>query len=176
VLAHYGCNDAEFADFISELLQNDPVRRPSAEQALSHAWFQGGSGACAKYCLSSKDCGEAGERLRSKYPSMNDVESPGVIHSIADQDSDELIGPATPVAFREQCYLERERGEKKKVDKKWSRKSIGQRLSGSSLSAAAHRAAPQFSGSKDVANSLDHMAVSPAKGSGSKFANFIGGV
>ena len=28
----------------------------------------------------------------------------------------------------------------------------------------------------DVANSLDHMAVSPAKGSGSKFANFIGGV
>ena len=27
----------------------------------------------------------------------------------------------------------------------------------------------------DVATSLDHMAVSPAKGGGNKFANFLGG-
>ena len=150
VLAHYGCNDAVFADFISELLQNDPVRRPSAEQSLNHGWLQqSGSGTCTKYCLSSKDCGEAGQRLQSKYPSMNDLDSPSSIQSTTDYlDSDELIGPATPQSFREQCYLDRERGEKKKVDKKWSRKSIGQRLSGSSLSAAvSHRTAPQLSSS-----------------------------
>ena len=161
-----GCNDAKFADFIDELLQNDSVRRPSAEQALDHPWFQGDSGTCPKYRLSSKDCGEAGERLRGKYPSMDNVEGPGAIH-LSDRESDEIIGPATPTSFREQCYLDRERGEKKKVDKKWSRKSIGQRLSGSSLVAAAnaHRAAPQ----------LDHMEVTPAKSGGSKFANFMGG-
>ena len=150
VLAHYGCNDAVFADFISELLQNDPVRRPSAEQSLNHGWLQqSGSGTCTKYCLSSKDCGEAGQRLQSKYPSMNDLDSPSSIQSTTDYlDSDELIGPATPQSFREQCYLDRERGEKKKVDKKWSRKSIGQRLSGSSLSAAvSHRTAPPLSSS-----------------------------
>ena len=64
-----------------------------------------------------------------------------------------ILGPATPRSFREQCYLDRERGEKKKVDEKWSRKFIGQRLSGSSVVAAAnaHRAAPQ----------LDHMEVTP---------------
>ena len=27
----------------------------------------------------------------------------------------------------------------------------------------------------DVANSLDHMAVSPAKSGGNKFTNFLGG-
>ena len=97
VLAHYGCNDAEFADFISELLQNDPEMRPTAEQALSHPWLLGSSGACAPYVLSDH-LGEAAETL----------------------------GPATPTSFREQCYLDRERGEKKKVDKKWSRKSIGE--------------------------------------------------
>jgi serine/threonine protein kinase len=151
VLAHHGCNDAGFADFISELLQNDPVRRPSAKQALNHGWLQqSGSGTCTKYCLSSKDCGEAGQRLRSKYPSMNNLDSPSSIQSTTDYvDSDELIGPATPQSFREQCYLDRERGERKKVDNKWSRKSIGQRLSGSSLSAAVtHRTAPQLSSSK----------------------------
>ena len=27
-----------------------------------------------------------------------------------------ILGPATPRSFREQCYLDRERGEKKKLD------------------------------------------------------------
>ena len=150
VLTYYGCNDAAFADFISELLQNDPVRRPSAEQALNHPWLLGGSGACARYCLSSKDCGEAAQRLQSKYPSMNDIDSPSSIQSTSDYlESDELVGPATPQSFREQCYLDRERGEKKKVDKKWSRKSIGKQLSGISLSAAvSQRTKAQISSSK----------------------------
>jgi len=52
---------------------------------------------------------------------------------------EEVPGPATPTSFREQCYLDRERGEKKR-----SRKSAAQRLS-----------------STDVANSLDHMLISP---------------
>ena len=52
VLAHYGCNDAEFAEFISELLQNDPEMRPTAEQALNHPWLLGGNGACTPYVLS----------------------------------------------------------------------------------------------------------------------------
>ena len=117
VLAYYGCNDAAFAGFISELLQNDPERRASAEQALNHPWLLGGSGACARYCLSSKDCGEAAQRLQSKYPSMNDIDSPSSVQSTSDYlESDELMGPATPQSFREQCYLDRERGEKKKVD------------------------------------------------------------
>ena len=150
VLAYYGCNDAAFADFIGELLQNDPVRRPSAEQALNHPWLMGGSGACARYCLSSKDCGEAAQRLQSKYPSMNNINSPSSIQSTSDYvESDELMGPATPQSFREQCYLDRERGEKKKVDKKWSRKSIGKQLSGISLSAAvSQRTTPQISSGK----------------------------
>lgn len=150
VLAYYGCNDAAFAGFISELLQNDPERRASAEQALNHPWLLGGSGACARYCLSSKDCGEAAQRLQSKYPSMNDIDSPSSVQSTSDYlESDELMGPATPQSFREQCYLDRERGEKKKVDKKWSRKSIGKQLSGISLSAAvSHRTTAQISSSK----------------------------
>ena len=127
VLAHYGCNDAEFADFISELLQNDPEMRPTAEQALSHPWLLGGSGACAPYVLSDH-LGEAAKQMRSKYPSMNDA-SAAPKPQMAGQEKDTL-GPATPTTFREQCYLDRERGEKKKVDKKWSRKSIGKMLGG----------------------------------------------
>ena len=128
VLAHYGCNDAEFADFISELLQNDPEMRPTAEQALNHPWLLGGSGACAPYVLSDH-LGEAAKQMRSKYPSMNDA-SAAPKPQISGQEKDTL-GPATPTTFREQCYLDRERGEKKKVDKKWSVKSIGKRFSGS---------------------------------------------
>ena len=80
------------------------MRRPSAEQALNHPWLMGGSGACARYCLSSKDCGEAARRLQSKYPSMNDIDSPSSIQSTSDYvESDELMGPATPQSFREQC-------------------------------------------------------------------------
>ena len=127
VLAHYGCNDAEFADFISELLQNDPEMRPTAEQALSHPWLLGSSGACAPYVLSDH-LGEAAKQMRSKYPSMNDA-SAAPKPQIPGQEK-ETLGPATPTSFREQCYLDRERGEKKKVDKKWSR-VIGKCFSGS---------------------------------------------
>ena len=132
VLARYGCNDADFADFISEFLQNDPEMRPTAEQALNHPWLLGGccagSSACAPYVLSDH-LGEAAKQMRSKYPSMNDA-SAAPKPQISGQEKDTL-GPATPTTFREQCYLDRERGEKKKVDKKWSRKSIGKCFSGS---------------------------------------------
>jgi len=155
VLGHYGCRDDKFADFISELLQTDPEVRPSAEVALKHPWLQGGSGQCAKYRLSPADSGEAGKRLRGKYPSLENVESPykdkpGLLNSMGGgQDEETMPGPATPTSFREQCYLDRERGEKKR-----SRKSgLGQQ---------------RFS-STDVANSLDGMLISPsgpASGSG----------
>ena len=148
VLAHYGCNDAEFADFISELLQNDPEMRPTAEQALNHPWLLGGSGACAPYVLSDH-LGEAAKQMRSKYPSMREEEGDAMNDAMNDTSAaptqlgrrswadpqfsgqeEDTLGPATPTTFREQCYLDRERGEKKKVDKKWSR-VIGKCFSGS---------------------------------------------
>ena len=141
VLAASGCHDEKMADFISELLQQDPERRPSAAQALQHAWLQG-PGGVAKYRLGA-DGSEAGKRMRAKYPSLENVESPlkdkGALH-VAMTDESDVPGPATPTAFREQCYLDRERGEKKR-----SRKSGAQRFSQS-----------------DVANSLDSMLISPA--------------
>mmetsp|Transcript_29680 Transcript_29680/g.70494 ORF Transcript_29680/g.70494 Transcript_29680/m.70494 type:complete len:602 (+) Transcript_29680:36-1841(+) len=137
VLTHYGCKDEAFADFIGELLQLDPERRPSAEETLKHAWLQGNT-PCAKYQIA--DSGEAGKRLRTKYPSLANVgESPSKASSSGGGNGEEVPGPATPTSFREQCYLDRERGEKKR-----SRKSAAQRLS-----------------STDVANSLDHMLISP---------------
>jgi len=143
VLAHYGCNDAGFADFIGELLQIDPERRPTADQALNHPWLLGSSGRCANYVLPEMS-GEAGKQIRSKYPSMDNVESQPKPKGLLNPGGDkEALGPTTPTAFREQCYLDRERGEKKKVDKKWSRKAISQR----------------FGGGKDVANSLDDMII-----------------
>ena len=176
VLTHYGCDDADFADFIGELLQLDPERRPSAEQTLKHAWLQGSNGPCPKYQIA--DSGEAGKRLRSKYPSLQNVDSPATLNSIGGGHGEELPGPATPTSFREQCYLDRERGEKKR-----SRKSTGQRLSSTGechrvwssgrlepgkvflargwsiwhpgLDCRALRAVT------DVANSLDHMLISP---------------
>jgi len=122
VLTHYGCKDEAFADFIGELLQLDPERRPSAEETLKHAWLQGNT-PCAKYQIA--DSGEAGKRLRTKYPSLANVgESPSKASSSGGGNGEEVPGPATPTSFREQCYLDRERGEKKR-----SRKSAAQRLS-----------------------------------------------
>lgn len=142
VLGSHGCKDRSFADFIGELLQPDPDRRPSAEKALAHAWLQGSS-VSVKYKLSPADSGEASKRLRGKYPSLENVEGPikeksGRLFSMG-VPNDEVPGPATPTAFREQCYLDRERGEKKR-----SRKSGAQRVT-----------------TGDVANSLDHMIISP---------------
>ena len=113
VLAHYGCNDAAFADFISELLQNDPEMRPTAEQALNHPWLLGSSGACAPYVLSDH-LGEAAKQMRSKYPSMNDA-SAAPKPQIPGQEK-ETLGPATPTSFREQCDLDREREEEPLLD------------------------------------------------------------
>ena len=122
VLAQYGCKDETFADFLGDLLQLDPERRPSAEQTLNHAWLQD-STPCAKYKIA--DSGEAGKRLRTKYPSLANVgEGPSNASSSGGGNGEELPGPATPTSFREQCYLDRERGEKKR-----SRKSTAQRLS-----------------------------------------------
>ena len=121
VLAHYSCNDAAFADFISELLQNDPGMRPTAEQALSHPWLLGSSGACAPYVLSDH-LGEAAEQMQSKYPSMRDSPEP----QIPGQEN-EAVGPVTPMSFRE-------RGGKKVVVKKCSQL---QQLGGLSSALAA---------------------------------------
>ena len=122
VLTHYGCKDDRFADFIGELLQLDPKRRPSAEETLKHPWLQGNA-PCPKYQIA--DSGEAGKRLRTKYPSLANVgESPSKASSSGGGNGEEMPGPATPTSFREQCYLDRERGEKKR-----SRKSAAQRLS-----------------------------------------------
>ena len=118
VLAHYGCNDAEFADFISELLQNDPEMRPTAEQALSHPWLLGSSGACAPYVLSDH-LGEAAEQMQSKYPSMRDSPEP----QIPGQEN-EAVGPVTPTSFRERG------GKKVVVVKKCSQKSDLQQTGG----------------------------------------------
>ena len=104
VLAHYGCNDKKFADFIGELLQPDPERRPSAEDALRHAWLQGGSGQCARYRLSPADSGEAGKRLRGKYPSLENVDSPvkdkGLLGISGPGGHDEETMPVCPAAAR----------------------------------------------------------------------------
>ena len=124
VLTHYGCNDAAFADFISELLQNDPEMRPTAEQALSHPWLLGSSGACAPYVLSDH-LGEAAEQMQSKYPSMRDSPEP----QIPGQEN-EAVGPVTPTSFRE-------RGGKKVVVKKCSQMSDLQQTGGLSSGLAA---------------------------------------
>ena len=111
--------------------------RPTAEQALNHPGLLGGSGACAPYVLSDH-LGEAAKQMRSKYPSMREEEGDAMNDAMNDTSAaptqlgrrswadpqfsgqeEDTLGPATPTTFREQCYLDRERGEKKKVDKKW---------------------------------------------------------
>lgn len=151
LLSTNGCDDTQFASFIGTLMTIDPEKRASASQALQHPWLQQSTGPCAPYRLDKEQsCGEAGIRLLSKYKSLENVESAkrdpakpwmGVIMDGEGAASDEEApGPATPTSFREQCYLDRERLEKKR-----SRKSGASRwVNGSELP------------------NIDHMVISPA--------------
>jgi len=138
----HGCTDDAFPHFIRSLLALDPQERGSAEEALHHPFLQE-EGECPPYRLESSDkSGEAGIRLLEKYKSLENVESPsrertglgsfGRSSTSLDggllREADDVPGPATPTAFREQCYLDRERLEKKR-----SRKSgIARWVTGSS--------------------------------------------
>jgi len=130
ILSVHGCNDAELVSFINTLMQLDPKERPSATAALKHPWLQR-EAACEPYRLTEADTqGEAGMRLLAKYTSLNNVatEVRGMTSGsgLANME-EENPGPATPQAFREQCYLNRERLEKKRA-----RKSGASRLVSSS--------------------------------------------
>jgi len=120
ILASHGCDDAQLVDFIQTLMQLDPKDRPGAGEALKHPWLQR-EGACEPYRLTEADTqGEAGMRLLAKYTSLNNVNTTGggmASGSGLANMEEELPGPATPQAFREQCYLNRERLEKKRARK-----------------------------------------------------------
>ena len=113
----------------------DPNERSSAAEALRLPFFAAPPGSCPAYKLTAQDrTGEAGVRLLEKYKSLENVESParaGVGRTsfndaLAD---DDVPGPATPTSFREQCYLDRERLEKKRSRKagvgRWSSGGAG---------------------------------------------------
>ena len=124
-------------------MQLDPKERPSATTALKHPWLQRET-ACEPYTLTEADTkGEAGLRLLAKYTSLNNVAEAGgrgfASGSGLANMEEEMPGPATPQAFREQCYLNRERLEKKRA-----RKSGSSKLGG---------------GSGEMPN-LDHMVIS----------------
>jgi serine/threonine protein kinase len=134
----HGADDPNFASFIRQLLALDPVERATAEKALQHPFLRDTS-PCPPYKLTTADrSGEAGQRLLHKYRSLENVESPTRLTGSASFPSaidaallndDDVPGPATPTSFREQCYIDRERLEKKR-----SRKSGASRWGGSSNS------------------------------------------
>jgi len=137
ILAAHGCDDQELVSFICEIMKLDPQQRPSASDALKHPWLQKVADDCPPYRLTEADTqGEAGLRLLQKYTSLDNVnlnnDLPGrmggmsVDVSIADME--ETPGPATPTSFREQCYLNRERLEKKRA-----RKSGGRSLASNTM-------------------------------------------
>ena len=64
--------------------------------------------------------------------------------------ADDVPGPATPTSFREQCYLDRERLEKKR-----SRKSGIARWTGGG-----------GGGGGELAGNMDAMVISPKPGGG----------
>ncbi|EOD40754.1 hypothetical protein EMIHUDRAFT_454192 [Emiliania huxleyi CCMP1516] len=132
--------------FITELVQPDPNLRPDAKRALNHPFLEGCAEECPPYRLTEADSQvEAGLRLLQKYTSLNDSHS-GDGRSPHASGGTTLLGeeagthgPATPTAFREQCYMNRERLEKKRA-----RKSGSSKLGG---------------GSGEMPN-LDHMVIS----------------
>jgi len=152
ILAANGCEDKDLVSFITDLMNQDPALRPSAATALSHPWLQKASATCPRYQLTEADVkGEAGLRLLQKYTSLDNVESGkpskprlSAGGGLANMD-EEIPGPATPTAFREQCYLDRERLEKKRA-----RKSGASRL-----------------GASDMPN-LDSMMISQTTGESKK--------
>ena len=159
----HGCTDSTFPEFIRALLKMDPNERSSASDALKLPFFANAPpGACPPYKLAAQDkSGEAGIRLLEKYKSLENVESPsreksGVgsfgnrVPSFNDALADDDVpGPATPTSFREQCYLDRERLEKKR-----SRKSgIARWASGGGSGGGG-------AGGGDLPN-MDQMMISP---------------
>jgi len=138
ILAANGCDDQELVSFIEAIMKPDPKERPSASDALQHPWLQkvNSAGDCPPYRLTEADTqGEAGLRLLQKYTSLDNVNNDlqgrlgGMSVDVAVGDAEETPGPATPTSFREQCYLDRERLEKKR-----SRKSTGRSLSAQTMS------------------------------------------
>jgi len=136
----HGATDPQFASFIRTLLSTDPLERVTADKALQHPFIQGTT-PCPPYKLKESDrSGEAGIRLLQKYRSLENVDSPskamggsmsnGLGIEAALLHDDDVPGPATPTSFREQCYLDRERMEKKR-----SRKNGASRWGGSGGSA-----------------------------------------
>jgi serine/threonine protein kinase len=121
----HGCTDPDFPDFIRALLALDPYQRVTAEEALRHPFIaQHAAGQCPPYRLAPGDrSGEAGLRLLEKYKSLENVESPAR-GGRASFDAGGLLreedvpGPATPTSFREQCYKDREKQEKKSRSRK----------------------------------------------------------
>ena len=159
----HGCADPNFPSFIQALLAIDPQERLSAEAALQHPFIQQQSAPCPPYSLGSSDkTGEAGIRLLEKYKSLENVESPsrekGGVGSFGGRgggsatalNDDAVPGPATPTSFREQCYLDRERLEKKR-----SRKSGIARWTGGG-----------GGGGGELAGNVDAMVISPKPGGG----------
>uniref|UniRef100_A0A7S2NG04 Protein kinase domain-containing protein n=1 Tax=Haptolina brevifila TaxID=156173 RepID=A0A7S2NG04_9EUKA len=161
----HGCSDPRFADFIKTLLALDPEKRGSAKLALQHPFLQA-TGPCPPYKLNPADkSGEAGLRLLQKYKSLENVESPARDKSLSFGPSqldgsllqdDDVPGPATPTSFREQCYLDRERLEKKR-----SRKSGVSRWTSSGSSGGGGGGSPAGRDGKDLPSSLDGMVISP---------------
>jgi len=159
----HGCSDPTFPEFIKSLLKMDPNERVSAREALNLPFITNPA-PCPPYKLGSSDkSGEAGLRLLEKYKSLENVDSPardrglgGRANSFQDGShlaDDDVPGPATPTSFREQCYLDRERLEKKR-----SRKSgIARWGSGGGGS--------NNGSSSDLPN-MDQMMISPPKGPG----------
>lgn len=159
----HGCNDPQFPAFVRALLALDPNTRVTAEQALRHPFLQGAHEPCPPYKLAAADrSGEAGIRLLQKYRSLDNVESPGSrekgglvscgIDGSIIQDPDEIPGPATPTSFREQCYLDRERLEKKRSRKH----GVSRWGSGGGRSSSPHN-----QDGKDLPAGLDGMVISP---------------
>jgi len=142
ILANNGCDDRELISFIEALVSPDPETRPSAAEALAHPFIASCPVECAPYQLTEDDTkGEAGLRLLMKYASLNDARvqdgrsKNAAVDALMQEEANP--GPATPTAFREQCYINRERLEKKRA-----RKSGTSRLAGG-----------------DMPN-LDHMVIS----------------
>jgi len=140
------CDDPQLVSFITELVQPDPNLRPDAKRALNHPFLEGCAEECPPYRLTEADSQvEAGLRLLQKYTSLNDSHSgdgrsphaSGGMTLLGEEAG--THGPATPTAFREQCYMNRERLEKKRA-----RKSGSSKLGG---------------GSGEMPN-LDHMVIS----------------
>jgi uncharacterized membrane protein YgcG len=152
----HGCEEPEFPQFIRSLLALDPQQRGTAADALKHPFLtKVPPGSCPPYKLAPADkAGEAGVRLLEKYKSLENVEAAQRRtgnEGLADED---VPGPATPTSFREQCYLDRERLEKKR-----SRKSGLGRWTGGGGGGGG--SSGSHGGEDGARAALDSMMISP---------------